>query len=84
VGAVSGELVDAEVPVAAAGGVAGVELLAPVGACAIGAGGIPSASEAPAAPAQTGFDDARTPVNPEIIIEARIFTKDLHPMTVDI
>jgi hypothetical protein len=83
------ELGDAATPVAGVAGAARVVPVVPVVAGATGAaeGGIPGAagaSEAPAAPAQTGFDDAMAPANPAMTIEARTFTKDLHPMTVDI
>jgi len=82
------ELVDVAGPLTGGAGAARVVPVVPVVACAIsgGAFGTPGktgASEAPAASAQTGFDDAMAP-NPAMTIEARTFTKDLHPMTVDI
>jgi hypothetical protein len=88
-GALASEVVDVAVPVGGVAGAVRVAPLVPVGICAsgAGAGGIPAdtgAPEAPSASAQTGFDDAITPANPAMTIEARIFTKDLHPMTVDI
>jgi hypothetical protein len=86
-GALASELVDVAGPLTGGAGAARVVPLVPVVACAIGAAalGTPGkgASEAPAASAQTGFDDAMAP-NPAMTIEARTFTKDLHPMTVDI